>query len=128
MRKFFALLLAFGLLGTTPALAAEVEAAPQEPAPLPAWSYGMLADGYALGLFGDEIYTAHGQIVTEDQLGQMTQVVASKLALLEVEQRPAADEGLVVDTTRGGVVNALYQEAAAYAFPGVEEGPEAFMT
>ena len=128
MRKFFALLLAFGLLGTTPALAAEGEVAPQEPAPLPAWSYGMVADGYALGLFGDEIYTAHDQIVTEDQLGQMTQVVASKLALLEVEQRPAADEGLVVDTTRGGVVNALYQEAAAYAFPGVEEGPEAFMT
>ena len=128
MRKFFALLLAFGLLGTTPALAAEGEVAPQEPAPLPAWSYGMVADGYALGLFGDEIYTAHDQIVTEDQLDQMTQVVSSKLALLEVEQRPAADEGLVVDTTRGGVVNALYQEAAAYAFPGVEEGPEAFMT
>ena len=128
MRKFFALLLAFGLLGTTPALAAEGETPAQEPAPLPAWSYGMVADGYALGLFGDEIYTAHDQIVTEDQLGQMTQVVASKLALLEVEQRPAADEGLVVDTTRGGVVNALYQEAAAYAFPGVEEGPEAFMT
>ena len=128
MRKFFALLLAFGLLGTTPALAAEGENPAQEPAPLPAWSYGMVADGYALGLFGDEIYTAHDQIVTEDQLSQMTQVVASKLALLEVEQRPAADEGLVVDTTRGGVVNALYQEAAAYAFPGVEEGPEAFMT
>ena len=128
MRKFFALLLAFGLLGTTPVLAAEGETPAQEPAPLPAWSYGMVADGYALGLFGDEIYTAHDQIVTEDQLGQMTQVVASKLALLEVEQRSAADEGLVVDTTRGGVVNALYQEAAAYAFPGVEEGPEAFMT
>ena len=55
MRKYFALLLALGLLGTTPALAAEVEVAPQEPAPLPAWSVGMLADGYALGLFGDEI-------------------------------------------------------------------------
>ena len=127
MRKFFALLLALGLLGTTPALAAEVEVAPQEPAPLPAWSYGMLADGYALGLFGDEIYTAHDQTVTMEQLDTMTQVVAGKLALLEVEQRPAADEGLVIDTTRGGVVNALYQEAAAYAFPGVEEGPEEFL-
>ena len=126
MRKFFALLLALGLLGTTPALAAEVEVAPQEPAPLPAWSYGMLADGYALGLFGDEIYTAHDQTVTMEQLDTMTQVVAGKLALLKVEQRPAADEGLVIDTTRGGVVNALYQEAAAYAFPG-EEGPEDFL-
>ena len=127
MRKFFALLLAFGLLGTTPALAAEGETPAQEPAPLPAWSYGMVADGYALGLFGDEIYTAHDQTVTMEQLDTMTQVVASKLALLEVEQRSAADEGLVVDTTRGGVVNALYQEAAAYAFPGVEEGPEDFL-
>ena len=127
MRKFFALLLAFGLLGTTPALAAEGETPAQEPAPLPAWSYGMLADGYALGLFGDEIYTAHDQTVTMEQLDTMTQVVAGKLALLEVEQRPAAEEGLVIDTTRGGVVNALYQEAAAYAFPGVEEGPEDFL-
>ena len=127
MRKFFALLLAFGLLGTTPALAAEGETPAQEPAPLPAWSYGMVADGYALGLFGDEIYTAHDQTVTMEQLDTMTQVVAGKLALLEVEQRPAADEGLVIDTTRGGVVNALYQEAAAYAFPGVEEGPEDFL-
>ena len=128
MKKLLSLLLALGLLGTTPALAAEGEVPAQEPAPLPAWSYGMLADGYALGLFGDEIYTAHDQTVTTQQLETMTQVVADKLALLEVETRAAADEGLVLDTTRGGVVNALYQEAAAYAFPGVEEGPEAFMT
>ena len=128
MKKLLSLLLALGLLGTTPALAAEGEVPAQEPAPLPAWSYGMLADGYALGLFGDEIYTAHDQTVTTQQLETMTQAVADKLALLEVETRAAADEGLVLDTTRGGVVNALYQEAAAYAFPGVEEGPEVFMT
>ena len=67
--KLFALLLAFGLLGTTPALAAEGEAPAQEPAPLPAWSYGMVADGYALGLFGDEIYTGHSQIVTAGPAG-----------------------------------------------------------
>ena len=54
--------------------------------------------------------------------------MADKLALLEVETRPAAEEGLVIDTTRGGVVNALYQEAAAYAFPGIEAGAEEFMT
>ena len=34
----------------------------------------------------------------------------------------------MLDTTRGGVMNALYQEAAAYSFPGVEQGAEAFMT
>ena len=125
-RKLVSLLLTLGLLGgSQTALAAEPA---QEPAPLPAWSYGMLADGYALGLFGDEIYTDHSQTVTQEQLDHMTQVVADKLALLEVETRPAAEEGLVIDTTRGGVVNALYQEAAAYAFPGIEAGAEEFMT
>ena len=100
------LLLALGMLGgTQTALAAEPAA--QEAAPLPAWSYGMLADGYSLGLFGDEIYTQHSQTVTTEQLDTMTKVVADKLALLEMETRPAAEEGRVIDTTRGGVVNAL---------------------
>lgn len=35
--------------------------------------------------------------------------------------------GLVVDGTRGGVMNALYQQAAAYELPGVEEGAAAFL-
>ena len=126
-KKLISLLLALGMLGgTQTALAAEPAA--QEAAPLPAWSYGMLADGYSLGLFGDEIYTQHSQTVTAEQLDTMTKVVADKLALLEMETRPAAEEGLVIDTTRGGVVNALYQEAAAYAFPGIEAGAEEFMT
>ena len=42
MRKFFALLLAFGLLGTTPALASEVEKAV---------GYGLM-NGYSAGTFG----------------------------------------------------------------------------
>ena len=126
-KKLISLLLALGMLGgTQTALAAEPAA--QEAAPLPAWSYGMLADGYSLGLFGDEIYTQHSQTVTTEQLDTMTKVVADKLALLEMETRPASEEGLVIDTTRGGVVNALYQEAAAYAFPGVEAGAVEFMT
>lgn len=126
-KKLISLVLALGMLGgTQTALAAEPAA--QEAAPLPAWSYGMLADGYSLGLFGDEIYTQHSQTVTTEQLDTMTKVVADKLALLEMETRPAAEEGLVIDTTRGGVVNALYQEAAAYAFPGIEAGAEEFMT
>ena len=126
-KKLISLVLALGMLGgTQTALAAEPAA--QEAAPLPAWSYGMLADGYSLGLFGDEIYTQHSQTVTTEQLDTMTKVVADKLALLEMETRPASEEGLVIDTTRGGVVNALYQEAAAYAFPGIEAGAEEFMT
>ena len=125
MKKLLSLLLAASLLGGSQiALAAE---GGQEQAPLPAWSYNMLADGYALGLFGEEIYAQHGQTVTQEQLDRMTQVVADKLSLLEVEARPADETGLVIDTTRGGVVNALYQEAAAYDFPGIEAGAEEFM-
>lgn len=125
-KKLISLLLAMGLLGSTQVVSAAQAAPAAEP--LPAWSYGMLADGYALGLFGDEIYTQHSQTVTMEQLDTMTQVVADKLSLLEVEPRPAGDEALVIDTTRGGVVNALYQEAAAYAFPGIQAGAEEFMT
>ena len=58
----------------------------------------------------------------------MTAVAAGKLALLELPQRPADTAGLVVDTTRGGVMNALYQEAAAYELEGIEAGAEAFLT
>ena len=124
-QKLLSLLMVLGLLGSSQvALAAE-----DTPEPLPTWSYGILADGYAMGLFGDEIYTDHSKTVTQEQLESMTQVVADKLALLEVEPRPAGGEaGLVLDTTRGGVVNALYQEAAAYAFPGIDQGAVEFMT
>ena len=125
MKKLLALVLTLCVAGgITPVLAAE-ETTTQ---PIPAWAYGVLADGYAMGLFGDDIYTQHNQTVTREQLENLAQVVGEKLALLEVEQREPSQESLVIDTTRGGVVNALYQEAAAYAFPGVEEGPEAFMT
>lgn len=124
IQKLIALLLTLCMAGgAVPALAAEETAQP-----IPTWAYGVLADGYAMGLFGDDIYTQHNQTITQEQLSNLTQVVGDKLALLEVEQRAADDTPLVIDTTRGGVVNALYQEAAAYAFPGVEEGPEAFMT
>ena len=125
-KKLISLLLALGLLGSTQTAFA-AEAAP-EAEPLPAWSYGMLAVFFFNDTATTEIYTQHSQTVTTEQLDAMTQVVADKLALLEVETRPAAEEGLVIDTTRGGVVNALYQEAAAYAFPGIEAGAEEFMT
>ena len=82
-KKLISLVLALGLLGGTQTAFA-AEAAP-EAEPLPAWSYGMLADGYSLGLFGDEIYTQHSQTVTTEQLDTMTKVVADKLALLEME-------------------------------------------
>lgn len=124
MKKLLALLLTLCMAGG----AMPVFAAEETPQPVPSWAYGVLADGYAMGLFGDELYTQHSQTITKEQLSNLTQVVGDKLALLEMDQREADDTALVIDTTRGGVINALYQEAAAYAFPGVEEGPEAFMT
>ena len=123
-RNLLALLLVLSLIaGALPAMA--VEAA--QPVRLPAWSTEVLADGYAMGLFGDEIYTQYSQIVTSEQLSTITAVVDDKLALLEMETRSAGDEPLVIDSTRGGVVNALYQSAAAYAFPGIDQAPADYL-
>lgn len=120
LKKILAGLMSAALLAV-PALATES----QQPA---AWAVSQLADSYALGLV-DNNYTSYiEKPVTMEQLESMTDVVASKLALLELDQRTADAVGLVVDTTRGGVMNALYQEAAAYELPGVEEGATAFLT
>ena len=108
-----------------PALAAE----PGTPAPTPApWAYDALADSYAMGLVDDNYPSYIQDPLTQEQLEAMTAVAAGKLALLELPQRPADTAGLVVDTTRGGVMNALYQEAAAYELEGIEAGAEAFLT
>ena len=121
MKKILSLLLAFGLL-TVPVLAEEPQADP-----LPAWAWGEVADSYALGLVGDEIYTDHSKPVTQEQLDKMTQVAADKLVLLEVEQRSNAGS-FVIDTTRGGVLNALYMEALPYAFADIDAGPVEFLS
>lgn len=138
MKRLLTLLLALGLLGTTPVMAAEssalggegndvvVNTDVAEAVPIPAWAYKELADGYAMGLFGDEIYTEHNKPVTQEQLDKITEAVADKLAVLGVEQRSSAGS-FVLDTTRGGVLNALYMEVLPYAFPGVDAGPVDFM-
>ncbi len=123
MKRLLVLLLALSLLGTAPVLAAEADPAAQ----LPAWSYSEIADGYAMGLFGDEIYTDFAKVITQEQLDKMTQVAAGKLALLGVEQRSGAGS-FVLDTTRGGVLNALYMEALPYAFAGIDAGPVEFLS
>lgn len=143
MKRLLTLLLAFGLLGsTTPVMAVEnvpadpdgnsenttVTTAEYDPAGIPAWAWGEVADGYALGLFGDEIYTSdRDKTVQQHQLDKITQVAADKLALLGVEQRSSAGS-FVLDTTRGGVLNALYMEALPYAFEGVDAGPVEFLS
>ncbi|OUN22539.1 polysaccharide biosynthesis protein GumN [Flavonifractor sp. An82] len=120
LKKILAGLMSAALL-SLPALAAE----PQQPA---SWAVSQLADSYALGLVDDNYTTYIQSPVTMEQLESMADVVAAKLALLELDQRAADAVGLVVDTTRGGVMNALYQEAAAYELPDVENGTVDFLT
>ena len=120
LKKILAGLMSAALL-FLPALAAE----PQQPA---SWAVSQLADSYALGLVDDNYTTYIQSPVTMEQLESMTDVVAAKLALLELDQRTADAVGLVVDTTRGGVMNALYQQAAAYELPDVENGAVDFLT
>ena len=83
-----------------------------------------------MGLMDDDYATYIQSPITLEQLEAMTDVLSAKLAALELPVRAAEAEAepLVVDVTRGGVMNALYQECAAYALPGVEEGADAFLS
>ena len=130
MKKLLTLLLALNLLGgVTPVIAADTAEVSASSNGIPAWAYSEMADGYAMGLFGDEIYTAgRDNTVAEHQLVQITETVANKLALLNVPANPNKGEALVIDTTRGGVLNALYQEAAAYRFDGIDTGAVEFLS
>ena len=125
MKKLLSAILSLALvlcLGM-PALAAEPEAA-QEPAP---WTYEYLADAYALGLMDDGYGKYIQSPITQDQLTAMTDIVSDKLALLGLPQRGADDDALVIDTTRGGVMNALYQVCADYQMEGINEGVIPFL-
>lgn len=125
MKKLLSAILTLALvlcLGM-PALAAEPEAA-QEPDP---WTYEYLADTYALGLMDDGYGKYIQSPITQDQLTAMTDIVSDKLALLGLPQREADDDALVIDTTRGGVMNALYQVCADYQMEGINEGVIPFL-
>lgn len=121
--RFLAAALA-AVLMTAPALAAE-EAEAQLPAP---WFYSAVADCYAMGLIDDDYGFYINDPISEEQLDAVTEIVANKLAVLELPQRTVDGAALVIDTTRGGVMNALYQVCADYVLPGVESGAEAFLT
>ena len=109
MRQLHRVLLAGALaaaLSLMPALAAEGAPAPQQPSP---WAVDALADSYALGMLDDNYASYIQSPLTSEQLENLTGIVAAKLAVLELPQAAPAEEPLVVDTTRGGVINALYQ-------------------
>ena len=126
MKKVLSAILTLALvlcLGA-PALAAEAETPTQQPSP---WTYEYLADAYALGLLDDSYGTYIQSPVTMEQLESMRTIVSDKLALLELPQRTAGDAPLVIDTTRGGVLNALYQVCADYRLEGIEAGAIPFL-
>ena len=115
-----ALSLSLGL--AAPALAAEEVQAPSP------WAVEAVADAYAMGLIDDNYGQYIQSTITPDALATMMTIVSDKLALLELEVNPRPAEALIIDTTRGGVMNALYQEAAAYALPGIEKTPASYLT
>ena len=132
MKKALSLLLALAMsLGMLGASALAEDVPPQEESAVQApsvWAYDALADAYAMGMLDDN-YTSYIQSpVTADQLGKLTGVVADKLALLELPENELAPYELVIDTTRGGVMNALYQEAAAYSLPGIDADLAMYLT
>ena len=124
MKKALSLLLSLSLVLclAAPALAAETPAQAPD-----SWAYEYLADAYALGLVDDNYGTYILSPVTTKQLESMTAIAADKLALLGLPQRTASDPALVIDTTRGGVMNALYQVCADYQLEGVEDGAVPFL-
>lgn len=124
-QRLLAALLSAAML-LTPTLAAEE----RNPQSLDTWAYPYLADSYALGLVDDNYTTYIKDTITLQQLSAMTKVVSDKLSLLNLTVRTPSQEekALVVDQTRGGVVNALYQAAADWKIPGLEQGPEGFLT
>lgn len=98
----------------TPQGAEPVSAPLQEPAP---WAYGYIADAYSLKLLDDGYGAYITSPVTLEQVEALAATAAEKLALLGLAPREGSGESLPLDTTRGGVVNALYQELAAYDLP-----------
>lgn len=124
IRGLLAALLALCMLSTGVLAAGE---APQVQ-PISPWAYDAMSEIAALGMWDESYYYCILDPVSDEQLQTITGVVAEKLALLGLEPRAADDSALVLDTTRGGVMNALYQEAAAYALPGVDGGPAAFLS
>lgn len=125
MKKLLALLLTLCLLGL-PALAAEPEELLIAPAPgegPSAWAVEYLADAYSLKLVDDASVGALQSPATLEQLQALAELVGQKLALLGLPAREGTQDALVLDATRGGMVNAYYQALAAWDVPGITDDP-----
>lgn len=113
-QKLAGLLTAIFLLTTFPvqALSEEEPIEPLNPAPIPVWAYETLADAYALGLWEDGFTYTHMEPVTEEVLAGLCTIVGDKLELLNAHGGKGSWPEKPFDGTRGGVLNALYREAA----------------
>ena len=120
-RGLLALLL-LCVMTLTPAMAADTQT--RSPA---AWAYDSLCDAEALNLLSQQDMDRLWQPVTGEKLDGLVAAVEEQLALLSLPAAPADEEGLVVDSTRGGVLNALYQAVSAYELEGLPAEPVACM-
>lgn len=131
MKKLLALGLSLTLAlsaASFPALADSPETTSAPAQSVSAWAYDDFGEASALGLWTGEYASVVLDPVTTEQLSAMTDLVADKLALLKLNKRTVSLPDLVMDSTRGSVVEALYDEAAVYQLSGVDKGAVSCLT
>lgn len=124
-KKLLALLLAVWMLMIPAFAVAEndiLKTAVAAPQPSD-WAVTELLEAEILNMAGsaDYIYYLH-DAVTEEAVDRILSVVRTKLGLLGSDWTPPAED-LPFDNSRQGVINALYQEAAAYQLLGLDSDP-----
>ena len=118
-KRLPALLLALSMLAPLPARAAQPETPPVSP-----WACEAMYEALALGLWEADGTDSVLEEITDEQLERIGSIVSDRLALLKAPARAPAPPP-AIDTTRGGVVNALYRQAAVWDFPEVEADADA---
>ena len=98
-------------------------AAEESPLPCPAGPTAYWPTAIPWACLGTRSASQHSQTVTMEQVEALARTVGDKLALLDLEPRPASRTALVLDTTRGGVMNALYQGGRRLLLPRCGAGP-----
>ena len=118
-KRLPALLLALSMLAPLPARAAQPETPPVSP-----WACDAMYEALALGLWEADGTESVLEEITDEQLERIRSIVSDRLALLKAPARAPAPPP-AINTTRGGVVNALYRQAAVWDFPEVEADADA---
>lgn len=114
MKKVYSLLVALALIL---ALGAPAFAEEEASVLAPGWALDELVEAESLGLYSGTYSTVMTGPISDDALVALTDAVAAKLALLELEPADEQPEAHLLDGTRGSVARALYAEAAQYKVP-----------